>query len=277
VSDMWEKNSICVCNAVNDMQVNEKSGRGPTEGGQIKPDICALGTQIASAGIDNCNQIIKSGTSMAAPALAGIALLIRQYFMEGWYPLGTKTAANAFVPSGYLVKAVIINSGKRLFERLGPRLRQQRETTEYDAIQGFGLVSLTDGIFLSGKSNMKRMQIFDRKILTNGDRWERTFRIESEGCTSSYSSITLDYYDKPASVDCRKCRINNLDLSVTKGTRVYYPNGHLQVQTNNTSQRIRIDDYNNGDEFVVKVVATNLESVDQKFAVVTTGCFGWSI
>jgi subtilase family serine protease len=27
---------------------------------------------------------IKQGTSMAAPLVAGIAALVRQYFMEGW-------------------------------------------------------------------------------------------------------------------------------------------------------------------------------------------------
>eukprot|EP00588_Corethron_pennatum_P019810 CAMPEP_0194311020 /NCGR_PEP_ID=MMETSP0171-20130528/7991_1 /TAXON_ID=218684 /ORGANISM="Corethron pennatum, Strain L29A3" /LENGTH=1079 /DNA_ID=CAMNT_0039064933 /DNA_START=256 /DNA_END=3498 /DNA_ORIENTATION=+ len=269
------KNLICVCNAISDYYVNSKSSRGPTDSGQIKPDICALGTNIRSAGVQTCDQVDKSGTSMAAPALAGVALLIRQYFMEGWYPLGRKAAANAFVPSGYLVKAIIMNSGKVLSERNDPG-NGPSGTTEYDEIQGFGLVSLTDGIFISGKSDMKGMQVFDRKVLTDaGSAWEKTLTIDSVGCASSYSSITLDYYDKPASVSCTSCRMNHLDLSVKKGSTVYYPNGLAQVQNKNTSQRIRIENYNNGDTFVVKVKATSLESSDQKFAVVITGCFGW--
>lgn len=48
------------------------------------------------------------GTSMATPIAAGAALLARQYFAEGWYPTGAPLLANAFNPSGALIKAVLI-------------------------------------------------------------------------------------------------------------------------------------------------------------------------
>jgi len=57
------KNLICVCNAINENYVNSKSSMGPTISGQIKPDICALGTNIRSAGVQTCDQVNKSGTS----------------------------------------------------------------------------------------------------------------------------------------------------------------------------------------------------------------------
>lgn len=58
---------------------------------------------------------------MAAPATAGAAALVREYFMKGYY---TETGgpvpnlANGFTPSGALVKAIIIHSGKPLLYQI---------------------------------------------------------------------------------------------------------------------------------------------------------------
>ena len=54
------------------------------------------------------------GTSFAAPEVAGLAALVRDYFMQGFYPTGTATPANAITPSGSLVKAVILASGEAM-------------------------------------------------------------------------------------------------------------------------------------------------------------------
>ena len=40
------------------------------------------------------------------------AALVRQYFVEGWYPEGRKVAEDALVPSSALLKAMLINSGR---------------------------------------------------------------------------------------------------------------------------------------------------------------------
>lgn len=45
---------------------------------------------------------------MATPIAAASALVVRQYFTEGWYPTGAPVPANAFIPSGALLKAVLI-------------------------------------------------------------------------------------------------------------------------------------------------------------------------
>ena len=46
------------------------------------------------------------GTSMATPLVAASATLVRQYFLDGFYPSGAATAANAYAPSGALVKVL---------------------------------------------------------------------------------------------------------------------------------------------------------------------------
>jgi hypothetical protein len=52
----------------------------------------------------------KSGTSMAAPIVGGTALLVRQYFQEGWFPTGSRRAVDAHAPAASLVKAVLIHA-----------------------------------------------------------------------------------------------------------------------------------------------------------------------
>ena len=51
------------------------SSRGPTSDGRVKPDVVAPGTNIGSTGLEN-SFIRRSGTSMAAPQVAGQASLL---------------------------------------------------------------------------------------------------------------------------------------------------------------------------------------------------------
>lgn len=78
--------------------VNPGASKGPVDSGHRKPEIMTPGTNINNAkshcpDIENVtanmtffdNVVAKSGTSMATPAAAGLAIHIYQYLSEGFY------------------------------------------------------------------------------------------------------------------------------------------------------------------------------------------------
>mmetsp|Transcript_8671 Transcript_8671/g.17748 ORF Transcript_8671/g.17748 Transcript_8671/m.17748 type:complete len:576 (+) Transcript_8671:2-1729(+) len=209
---------------------------------------------------------------MACPGVAGAALLVRQYFTDGYYPTGSSVPTHGFTPTGYLIRAVILNSGRLMLGR--DNLYQGvTPSTMYDAHQGFGLISLIDGIYLPGHSASKVL-VFDRVVLRDGDApWERIFALDRK-CGAPHVSVTLDYFDKEnASTSCRRCTVNRVDLTVVSaGGTVHYPNGRQSPEARNTSQRVRLDRAAAGGRVVVRVAADSLVTNRQEFAVVASGC-----
>ena len=94
-------NIVAVANWSSRGSIAGSSSRGPTWGGRFKPDIAAPGTSILSTAYnwDATNQadfVTKTGTSMAAPHIAGAAAALRQ----------------AGVTDPLQLKAILINSAE---------------------------------------------------------------------------------------------------------------------------------------------------------------------
>ena len=70
----------------------------------------------------SCGMSRKSGTSMATPVISGVTALVRQYFVQGYYPDGEKNPSRGFTPMGALLKAVLVNSAQRM---TGPEATRQ--------------------------------------------------------------------------------------------------------------------------------------------------------
>ena len=149
------------------------SSNGPTADGRIKPTVTAPGVAIISAdsdGLKNSNNsgtIAMSGTSMGTPTTAGAAALVRQYYIEGFYPSGTAGSADAFTPSAALVKATLINSG------------QNMSGNYTDAVipstgQGWGRINLSNTLTFSGDT--KTLTIVDEATgLATGKSISQTY------------------------------------------------------------------------------------------------------
>jgi hypothetical protein len=130
------------------------SSRGPTYDQRFKPDLVAPGEQIMSARSNggyggSCDTLEMMGTSMASPAAAGAALLVRQYFMDTLNRFWTGVcntqyeSCRDFEPSGVLTKAVLIHSGTGMSMYDGESDDQDQGLgAPPDFYQGFGRITL---------------------------------------------------------------------------------------------------------------------------------------
>ncbi len=142
------------------------SSLGPATGGRQAPEVMAPGIVSVRAdstswvtpengsgsGDRSCGSdslLVQGGTSFSAAATSGMAALVQQYFLDGFYPGGLPTAATALRPTNALVRAVIVNSTRDLG---GARTddshagRASRPTFG----QGWGAPRLDDALYFLG-------------------------------------------------------------------------------------------------------------------------------
>jgi hypothetical protein len=204
------KNVVAVGNAQRPPNHANRTGCGiaPTADGRFKPDFYVSGTGTLSASDGTaCGTDAKTGTSMACPAATGSGALVRQYFMEGFYPFGQATPGLEFTPSGALVRAVLLNS-----------------TVDMTAIpgypsnnEGWGYLRLDNGLFFDGDA--RRLLVEDRRAsagdgIDQGE--EQVFFIPVLSATEPLK-ITLAWNDPPVARQSNSAfdvTINNLDLVV---------------------------------------------------------------
>ncbi len=214
------KNAISVGGTWNGEGLNvvyALSGRGPTSDGRIKPDVMAPANTTSAGGDGNvetgdCMQDRGVGTSFSAPLVAGAAALVRQYFVEGFHACGAPCPAQGFEPSAALVKAVIINSAERM--TLGGALPGED--------QGWGRVALSQA--LAFPDSGFQLHVVDGTVAfeTSSDP---PFGLElTLGESRTPFKVTLVWTDPPSTPAAAVNLVNDLDLSVSCGTRTYRGN-----------------------------------------------------
>jgi uncharacterized protein (TIGR03437 family) len=242
------------------------SSHGPTSDGRIKPDISAPGTVRAATetnGIsstygnstsrtaqdasvnptdpdNNRGLALTSGTSFSSPMVAGGALLVRQYFTDGYYPGGARGSGASFIPSNALIKAVILNSGRNMTGRYSASVGTGGASGPLPNFgQGWGRIALDDTLYFAGD----RRQLNILADVYNGATAADTTRPAANaaittGVTHIYQltnvtateplRITLVWSDPKGSVGSQVALVNNLDLEVTDpGGNVYRGNANF--------------------------------------------------
>ena len=239
-------------------------GTGPTLDGRRKPEIFAPGCNILSAtGSSGCSTLAMSGTSMASPAISGTGLLIRQYFTAGYYPTGSATPANAFTPSGALIKAMLLNSAVDMTGVAGYPSNQE----------GWGRVLADNALYFPGDT--RRLIVHDARnntgsALTTGQSVPFSFAVDGTGQSLR---VTLVWHDAPAAVNANPTPVNNLDLVVTGPSGTYLGNvlsGGVSV-TGGTA-----DVVNNVEQVILNAPTSGTWTATINATAVNTGMQGYA-
>ena len=197
------KNVLAVggCNTVPNQDFDGPGGLGPTFDGRRKPDVMAPGLFVRSANRFICSVGLMTGTSVACPAVAGIATLVRQYYSDGFYPSGMAHTGDGFTPTGALLKATVING-----------------TTDMTGVDGYpsdaegwGRVLIDDALYFPGDARRAvAIDVRHADGLETGDVRRHFVRVHA----GEPLAITMTFTDQPAALATAFAPVNDLDLEV---------------------------------------------------------------
>lgn len=241
------------------------------------------GTSMASPGTHApFNDNVRRSPCFARLGAAGMAAVIRQYFMEGYYfssPQTSKNTRNAFTPSGALLKAMLIASCTKLFHVFasydGGNTYTLGELIEYPSNdQGYGRIQL-NSVLNFGPSSLDPLTLF-----VVGDTNEQSPMYRSLGVTGELHTyvfkvatnqpvrVVMAYTDAVGSTSSTNVIINDLQLSVAYPGTILFP---FSGQDRNTFKVIDI----NATPDVVYTVSVFVKSINsatnQTYSLVIVG------
>lgn len=257
--------------------LSDISAWGPTADGRIKPDVVFPGASIVSAGndgdvtTDNCGTATFTGTSMTAPGVSGMALLTRQYFMDGWYPTGAPVPGDAFTPTAALLKAMIVNSAVPI-----PYDAEGRSITIPGDEQGWGRVLLDNAVYFSGDARGLWVAD-DAGSFTSPTDAPIVYQLQMSD-TGEPLKVTLAWTDYPSTTAATTNLVNDLDLRVDGPSGGFWGNHFFQGISQaggspdrlNNLEQVLIPNPTAGN-YSIQISPHAIPAGPQSFALVVTG------
>lgn len=258
------------CDSVN-QGMAKFSSHGPCADGRMKPDLVAPGSWITSLmamgsenGLERAAYYCqKHGTSMAAPAASGCALLVREYL---------KKNGLAAHPSAALVKAVLINGCRSLGSgqygsKTDPatgRPYEEIPPTTPNCVSGYGHIDLVESLL----PTYEPLTVLEGSLEESGQEAVFRFACRYPGAVS----VTLCWTDYPGSLIAAQALVNDLDLTVSDGSATYYAGGAAaKSDSENNVEQFASPFFGPGEDIRICVKAANIMSGPQPFALAISG------
>lgn len=199
---------------------------------RVKPDVLAPAVnRVDTADTANYSAYSRfSGTSIAAPAIAAAAALIRDYFGQGIYPVTAADPRLGGAPSSALIKAMLVNSTVPIYDATGytGNLTQNLAANAYPNYdQGYGRPVLDNVLEPAGYRKLKAFEN-DSTYISTGEIWQRTVHFEERWSASCNNlRVTLAWNDPKAALQAGPKLVNDLDLEVDFAGSTYKGNHRL--------------------------------------------------
>jgi len=248
------------------------SSRGPTDDERIKPDLLAPGSVVLSTRSQACDPRYPhtqdsryhflTGTSMAAPAVAGAAAIVRQYYLQERH----------HQPSAALLKATLVNAAVWI-----TRETVIDEVGQPNYHQGFGRLDLRTTLPIPGDPSGLALGFADisrdtdealNKNIAQRATWKRTIHVNA----GLPLRVTMAWTERPD-----HGLQQDLDLVVVTPSGKRLPgNPNLtrgpwaKTDHRNNLEQVIINDPEPG-EYRLQVLAYNTLYENQGFSLVTTG------
>jgi hypothetical protein len=185
------------------VRMTDFSAWGPTDDGRIKPDVVAAGVGILAAGCERNDQYAAlTGTSAAAPAVAGSALLLQEHYSN-------RNSGNVMRASS--LKGLIIHTA----DDAGP--------AGPDYSYGWGQMNTTKAIGAINNNNTTT-HIIEQVLANRG-----SLNLSLEPIGTEPVRVTICWTDPagtPAAIaldPTRTMLVNDLDARLTQGANIFSP------------------------------------------------------
>lgn len=186
-----------------DVQMSSFSSWGPTDDGRIKPDISGKGVSTFSASVEsNSGYYTASGTSMAAPNVAGSMILLQQHYLN----------VNGMFMRSSTLRGLTCHTAFEAGDNPGP---------DYE----FGWGLMNSEVAAEAITNNGRSSLIEEIVLNNSETYSVQFYAADS--VDLHASITwtdpAGDFPGPGLNDPTPALVNDLDLRISKDSMVYFP------------------------------------------------------
>jgi subtilisin family serine protease len=215
------KNVITVGNVTSQDELGLGSSCGPARDGRIKPDVCAVGSDVRSTAYSNTYQT-HTGTSLSCPGVAGVLAQLYQAY---------KSMHGGENPPSALIKAAVLNTADDIGNP-GPDFRF-----------GYGRINARRAF-----SILKNNQ-YQTGVITQGALQTHTIAVPAN---VAEVKIMVYWHDKEGTAGAAKALVNNLDMTVTTPAATTVLPWVLNAASANTNAIRGIDALNNMEQVTIQ-------------------------